>query len=219
MAKKSKKGVKVVLCVIAAAVLIAGSYYVGYTNHTSSIISAIPKQSVGGRGETPPPLPDSSGAPVQTPESKQPTEKPEESPEAGKYIGKSTSSAVEDTWSKIDSYKCDINSNGEDENIALYTSAESDNGEILWNDSQKWVLEVKSGDSYYILMNQNVSNGRVYFDVDETSDGTYAITVYTVSASGMNIKQYTYSKTGFIEKQIYSAGSVGKVHSGIPAYN
>lgn len=217
MAKKSKKGVKAVLCIIAAAVLIAGSYYAGYTKYTSSIISAMPKQSVGSPGETPPPLPDSSGVPQQTPETEQ--QKQEESPEAGKYIGKSASSAVEDTWSEIDSYQCDLNSDGDEEDIALYTSAESDDGEILWNDSQKWVLEIKSGDSYYILLNQNVSNGRVYFDVDTTTDGTYAITVYTVSASGMSIKQYTYSKTGFIEKQIYSAGSAGKVHSGIPAYH
>ena len=40
------------------------------------------------------------------------SEQPEENADAGKYIGKSTSSAVEATWSKIDSYECDINSDG-----------------------------------------------------------------------------------------------------------
>lgn len=208
-----------VVCVITAAATAAAGYYWGYKNHTSSIISAIPKQSVGAGGALP--GMGIAGEAFPTPDiqdGKKQDEAPAENSDAGKYIGKSASSAAGSTWSKIDSYICDINSDGSDETITLYTSAETDGKEILWDDSQKWALEVQTEDGVYILLNQNISNGRVYFDVDEISDNTYAITVYTVSSAGTSIKQYTYSKTGFIEKQIYTAGSLNNLHSGIPAY-
>ena len=215
----AKKIVKAALCLVVAAAIAAAGYYMGYSNHASSIISAIPKQSFTGK-ETPPgfigekgliPSPDIQGEPNSG-------ETPSETSDAGKYIGKSESSAAGSTWSKLDSYECDISADNSEETINLYTSAETSDGEILWDDSQKWVLEVQAEDGVYTLLNQNISNGRVYFDVDEVNNNTYAITVYTVSSAGTNIKQYTYSKTGFIEKQVYAAASINNLHSGIPAY-
>lgn len=196
-----KKIYKAVLCVITAAALVCGGYYAGYKGYTSDVVSAIPKQS-------------------QTDKMPEKVLKATDAPDvdSGKYIGKSGESAVESTWSKIDECETDLNGDGNNEKIGLYTSAETDSGEILWNDSQKWVLEVKLDGEYYILLNQNISNGRVYFDVDELNDGTGVITVYNVSAAGTSIKQYSSSKTGFVEKTLYTAEAVNKKHSGIPEY-
>ena len=49
----AKKIIKTILCLVVAAAIAAAGYYVGYSNHASNIISAIPKQSVTGK-ETPP---------------------------------------------------------------------------------------------------------------------------------------------------------------------
>lgn len=197
-----KKALKILAGLIVAAALAAGGYYAGYKGYTADVVSAIPKQSLAEK------IPEK---PVQ------PTEAPED--ETGKYIGKSEATAVESTWSKIDECEADINGDGGEETIGLYTSAETESGEVLWNDSQKWALEVQIDGEYYILLNQNISNGRVYFDIDELKDGTKAITVYSVSSSGTSIKQYSYSKTGFVEKVLYNSETLNKIHSGIPAYN
>ena len=77
---------------------------------------------------------------------------------------------------------------------------------------------MKIGNDYYILLNQNISNGRIYYDIGETSDGAYAITVYTVLGTGTSVKQYTYSKTGFVEKLLYTAPAGNMLHSSVPAY-
>lgn len=204
------KAVKAVIGLMLAAAIAVGGYYAGYSNHMSSIISAIPKLPANGT-ETSGNIPDITPIPEKT-------EQKDGNSEEGKYIGKSASSAADDTWSEIDSCEFDINADNSEEVITLYTSAEEESGEILWNDSQKWVLEVKTSDGYYILLNQNISNGRVYFDVDEISDSSYAITVYTLTSAGKSIKQYTYSKTGFVEKQIFAGESINNLHSGIPMY-
>lgn len=197
-----KKAVKIFAGLIAAAALASGGYYVGHRGYTSDVVSALPKQALTEK------IPEKPAQATAAPED-----------ETGKYIGKSESTAVESTWSKIDGCEADINGDGGDETIGLYTSAETESGEILWNDSQKWALEVKINGEYYILLNQNISNGRVYFDIDELKDGTKAITVYSVSSSGTAIKQYSYSKTGFVEKVLYNSELTNKIHSGIPAYN
>lgn len=205
--KKSRKIFKGILCVLCAVALVFGGYYAGYSNRVSSIISAIPKQSLLGIGEKPSTAVDSTNI-----------QESENAAEAGKYIGISKETAIDGTWPMIDIYEWDINSDGKEDTISLYTSAEKEGDEILWDDSQKWVLEVKTDEGYYILLNQNISNGRVYFDFDEVEDGSYVITLYISSTLGMNIKQYTYNKTGFVETQIYQSNSINNLHSGIPTY-
>lgn len=196
-----KKVIKIFVCVTAAAALVCAGYYAGYKGYTADVVSAIPKQSLTDK------MPEKSAQ-----------HKDASDGDSGKYIGKSEDSAVESTWSRIDSCEADINGDGSKETIGLYTSAETESGEVLWDDTQKWVLEIRIDGEYYILLNQSISNGRVYFDIDELTDGTNTITVYNVSSAGTSIKQYSYSKTGFVEKTLYNSEAVNKIYSGIPEY-
>ena len=103
--------------------------------------------------------------------------------------------------------------------LTLYTSAQKDGDEFIWDDSQKWVLEVSDGNGgYYTLFDQNVSNGSVYYDVAETDNGTKNINVYVFTGAGTTIKQYTHTETGFSEKSVYESGVVNRVFTTIPSY-
>ena len=210
MAKRKFRVSRFILGILCAALLAGGGYYAGYNNHTSSIISAIPKEKLT-KEEKPATAVDSTN--IKENETHETAK-----PDAGKYIGKSEKTAVDGTWSEIDTYEWDLNGDKEEEKISLYTSAEKDGDEFLWNDSQKWVLEIKNSDGYYILFNQNISNGKAYFDVDETGDEIYTVTLYITSSQGVSIKQYAYDKTGFVEKQPYQSNTLNKLHSGIPSY-
>ena len=103
--------------------------------------------------------------------------------------------------------------------LTLYTSAQKDGDEFIWDDSQKWVLEVSDGNGgYYTLFDQNVSNGSVYYDVAENDNGTKNINVYVFTGAGTTIKQYTHTETGFSEKSVYESGAVNRVFTTIPSY-
>ena len=94
-----------------------------------------------------------------------------------------------------------------------------DGDEFIWDDSQKWVLEVSDGNGgYYTLFDQNVSNGSVYYDVAENDNGTKNINVYVFTGAGTTIKQYTHTETGFSEKSVYESGAVNRVFTTIPSY-
>ena len=81
MAKKKPKVFKMILGLICAALLAGGGYYAGYSNHASSIISAIPKEKLT-KEEKPATAVDSTN--IKESESPDATIKPD----AGKYIGK-----------------------------------------------------------------------------------------------------------------------------------
>ena len=193
-----KKAVQGIICVVIAAVVASGGYILGLKAQRSNITNAVPRQSMT--------------------EDEKPKENKNETQQddSGKYIGKRDTSAAAESWSVVDRYSVDITGDGVEDTVTLYTSAESEDGEIIWDDSQKWVLEIYDGSTYYTLMNQSVSNGNVYFDVVQNEDGVI-VDAYTITSSQMQIKQYSYNKTGFVEKQIYSALSEN-MYSSFPVY-
>ena len=161
-------------------------------------------------------MPKESNEPSESaePESK-PSEDVPEPKEDVRIINKSNESAVDSTWSTVKS-SSNTTDNGA---LTLYTSAQKDGDEFIWDDSQKWVLEVSDGNGgYYTLFDQNVSNGSVYYDVAENDNGTKNINVYVFTGAGTTIKQYTHTETGFSEKSVYESGAVNRVFTTIPSY-
>lgn len=196
-----KKVVQGIICVVLAGVVAAGGYMFGLKAQQSNITNAAPKQSMS-----------------ETDKQKDnKADKNDQLNDSGKYIGKSDASSVDDTWSVVDKYSMDITGDGEKDTITLYTSAISESGEIIWDDSQKWVLEIYDGNTYYTLINQSVSNGNIYFNLMQKDDTT-SIEAYIITSSGTMVKQYTYNKTGFVEKQVYTSGEGNNMHSSFPIY-
>ena len=189
-----KKVIKAICCILAAVILVGGGYVAGQRAKQSSIVSALPKNILD--------MPKESNEPS---ESAEPESKPSEDvPEP-----------VDSTWSTVES-SSNTTDNGA---LTLYTSAQKDGDEFIWDDSQKWVLEVSDGNGgYYTLFDQNVSNGSVYYDVAENDNGTKNINVYVFTGAGTTIKQYTHTETGFSEKSVYESGAVNRVFTTIPSY-
>lgn len=198
-----KKIVQGIICLAVAGVMAAGGYMFGLKAQRSNITNAVPKQSAAEE--------------EKSENNKNERRQENQQNDSGKYIGKSDASAAAESWSVVDKYSVDITGDGKEDTVTLYTSAESENGEIIWDDTQKWVLEIYDGTTYYTLMNQSISNGNVYFDVVQDGDNIIVDT-YTITFSQTQIKQYSYNKTGFVEKQIYSSSGVNNMYSSFPVY-
>ena len=181
-----KKVIKAICCILAAVILVGGGYVAGQRAKQSSIVSALPKNILD--------MPKESNEPSESaePESK-PSEDVPEPKEDVRIINKSNESAVDSTWSTVET-SSNTTDNGA---LTLYTSAQKDGDEFIW---------------------ENVSNGSVYYDVAETDNGTKNINVYVFTGAGTTIKQYTHTETGFSEKSVYESGVVNRVFTTIPSY-
>lgn len=203
-----KKFVKVIGVIALAAVVGAGGYVMGTRAQHSSIVSAIPHMT----------LSKPSDAPAEdTPREE---EKESEVPALNtaakdvRIISKTENSAAKEGWTELGRAQVP---NGQGE-VALYTSAQKEGGELMWDDSQHWLLEYSDGSGYYPLVSKYISHGSVYYDVFEDENGEWLINAYTMSGAGTVITQYSLGENGFEEKTIYDSGSVNKITSTIPSY-
>ena len=201
-----KKGLKIVGAVALAIVLASGGFFTGqkYTERQFEIIGAAsPKQAMEVSPENPP---SDDIPPVNT-----------DGSAADRVISKLAVSAVsEGTWTRVASTPLPADVGG---TLSLYTSAEKDSAGFLWDDSQKWVVEIDDSEGgYYTLYDQLVSNGMVYFDAAVRENGDVIITVYTTSGTGTVITQYTKGDEGYTEKTVYNSGAVNRIFTSIPEY-
>ena len=209
-----KKFLKVLLAIVLAVALVGGGYYAGQRNGLSSIISAMPKRTVEKQPDGEPAKegikPDESLPPV--------LEAPSADEVAGvedRAIALSDTSAVDESWSQVSSSE----NTESGETLTLYTSAEKDGDEFLWDDSNKWVLELSDGKGgYYTLYDQRVTNGSVYFDVVERDNGDKLVYLYTITGAGVSVNQYTRTDTGFTEKNVFNSGAVNRTFTSVPQY-
>ena len=106
---------------------------------------------------------------------------------------------------EVTSYVGDTDADGTDEKVVLATSAQrSAKGEFMWDDGQKWALYVEEGGGEaYVLVDEYVQTGNVYFDVLDyyLKDGAKPKIMVTVSTgAGYCLKNYTFEK----EKSVYT---------------
>lgn len=126
------------------------------------------------------------------------------------------------SWTKIKEFNVDLDRDSKEDTISLYTTAERDKqGNFMWDDGQKWLLLVQSGDKFYPLLSEYVQLGSVYFTVSKHSE--YTITKVTVIVpTGANLKVVSYSydkdKQGFIEEPIYHSKEDNFIYTSIPDY-
>ncbi len=106
---------------------------------------------------------------------------------------------------EVTSYVGDTDADGTDEKVVLATSAQrSAKGEFMWDDGQKWALYVEEGGGEaYVLVDEYVQTGNVYFDVSDyyLKDGAKPKIMVTVSTgAGYSLKNYTFER----EKSVYT---------------
>lgn len=205
-----KKSVKVI-CTIVAACLIAGGGYIygnrnGYNRGQESQLEAMPKKTLD--------IPQDNAASEQGEATSKPNPELPPAAQNTREIKKLAASAVDNSWTQVDA-----NNGFDDGTLSLYTSAQKYDGEIIWDDSQKWVVEIADPDGgYYTLYDQLVSNGSVYYDIVKKDDGGSVINVYTLTGAGTTIKQYSKTSNGYEEKELYNSGAVNRVYSSMPDY-
>ena len=191
----------IVLCAALAAVFWTGGYYIGSNSH-DDISAAIPREEM-----SQPPVP--------------PVEEPASDPsEEITYVTRSdVSAAAEGTWTKVSEYETDLTGDRQADKLTIYTSAESADGEILWDDGQSWVAEIEDAQGgYYALMNSYVSNGCVYAEVAEDGDGEKTVTLIITNGAGLSLRRYVYSSSGFAERRIVEDAGENVIYSSIPFY-
>ena len=123
-------------------------------------------------------------------------------------------------------YEGGITKNENDDLITLYTSAtRGDDGQMQWDDSQEWILQVETDDGVYELYNERIQ-GNVYMSVsDYFSDkgDKSVITLFIVTNTSNEVREYSYSDKSFEERITYTTNDfanegINPLYSSIPQY-
>ena len=191
----------IVLCAALAAVFWTGGYYIGSNSH-DDISAAIPREEMSA-----PPAP-----PVDEPVSG--------TAESITYVTRSDVSAAADgAWTTVSEYETDLTGDSLPDKLTIYTSAESMDGEIIWDDGQSWVAEIEDAQGgYYALMSSYVSNGCVYAEVSENAEREKSVTLIITNGSGLSLRRYVYSSSGFMENRIIEDAGANLLYSSVPFY-
>lgn len=191
----------IVLCALAAAVFGAGGYYIGKQSN-GDIAAAIPREEA-----SMPPAP--------------PANEPETDPaDSITYVTRSdVSAAAEGVWTKVSEFETDLTGDGMADKLTIYTSAESDGSEIMWDDGQSWVAEITDAQGgYYTLMNSYVNNGCVYAEISENEKRDKEATIIVTNGAGLSLKRYKYSSSGFMENKLVDDTAGNVIYSSVPFY-
>jgi hypothetical protein len=140
-----------------------------------------------------------------------------------KLIGAISSESIDTkSMTKLDEFTYDLDSDNSEEKIELYTAAgRNENGEMLWDDGQKWLLVVWDGEKAYPVLSEYVQLGSVYFTISNNGVGEAAnINVIINTGAGHSLRVYTFSKDrdGFLGGSVYKSEDTIFIHSSIPGY-
>lgn len=116
----------------------------------------------------------------------------------------------------LDQYEFDFKGNGDMGSIVTYTNAErNENGDMMWDDGQRWLIVVHSEDKDYVIFDDYVQLGQINSYVYTIEDNFYIATLSTGTAN-LTLKSYLYDKDKdvFIETIPFNTeGNVNMAHS------
>lgn len=194
-----KKVLKIFGGIIIAAALTVAGYMAGTHNGMDSISSALPHVNIN-HGENVPPPPSPS---AETENTEKPAEPPSNTEK--NIIEKNSETAVQSGWTMVD--KAPVSLDGNTYTMYMYTSAQKDSdGSYLWDDGNKWVIEVEKDGEYYTLLNKYVQCGTVNYVTGEDEKGECVITAVTGTNTCLTIEKYTYNGTAFEGQTVYNSG-------------
>ena len=128
---------------------------------------------------------------------------------------------ITDEGTKLREYAIDLDGDGAEEKIQLNTAAQRDeNGDILWDDSQDWLLLVEDQNAYYPLFAEPVQIGMVYFNVFYDENDLPKISLLLSAGASMRITNYYYDDAlnGYKAENVYEENSINSMYSTIPYY-
>lgn len=118
----------------------------------------------------------------------------------------------------LDEYEFDFNGDKIMEKVNTYTSAErTENGEIAWDDGQRWLIVVHGQDKDYVLFDDYVQLGSINSYIYTIDENMYIATLSTGTAN-LTLKSYLYSSYNdtFIETIPFDTeGNVNMLHSSV----
>lgn len=158
-------------------------------------------------------------------EEKQAGESETEKEDLRKKIPLSKTLKMTNEWSIMGDFEFGVRSSEQTDRIVLATSAQYENGEMLWDDAQYWTLAVITEDGAYNLYYERIS-GVVYVEVNEAyinGMSTPVITAYIFSGNDREIRNYVYNSEEdmFVEDQLFttktfSTGGINNYYTSIP---
>ena len=135
-------------------------------------------------------------------------------------------------WTILGDFNYRFTAGEAQDRIVLGTSAQNENGEMLWDDSQYWTVAViidkdadGNSDGAYNLYSERLQ-GYVYAEVNEAyikGVMTPIITLYIFSGNDREIRNYYYDGEYFVESQEFttkgfSTGGINNLYSTMPEY-
>lgn len=100
---------------------------------------------------------------------------------------------TKDTLTLLDHTKFDINQDGQEESIELYTAAEKDpKGKIAWDDGQRWLLRIVDGNSEYVLFDDYVQLGDLNYWLYTSEQNTVHLTTIQNCSAGFIVTDYIF---------------------------
>lgn len=115
----------------------------------------------------------------------------------------------------LDRENIDFNGDGKLDTISMFTTAQRDeNGEMMWDDGQKWFLLINDEDNEYVLFDDYVQLGTLQFWVFTSKDEYHIMTLQTGSAV-LKLSDYTYDykKESFVKKDIFNPEFLNVIYS------
>ena len=130
-------------------------------------------------------------------------------------------------YTAVNEYLCDLNGDGSDEKITLYSDAQKDGDELMLNDGNNWTFTVfdTKNSLYFVLFDEYVQLGNVYFQVAdyyENGKTVPSLLLYKISGAEIEILKYVsggekkYKQTGVYNTSSQSKGGINLKFSSIP---
>ncbi|MDD2421695.1 MAG: hypothetical protein PHU78_06105 [Heliobacteriaceae bacterium] len=125
-------------------------------------------------------------------------------------------------WTMLSEVYVDLNLDGKEEHLGLFTTAERDKkGNMMWDDGQKWLLVVQDEQKFYPLFSEYVQLGSVYFNVAAYGEKEPPkVTVIVSTGSDLKLTNYSYAKDkdGYQEEPLYDSKAINRIFTSLPEY-
>lgn len=121
----------------------------------------------------------------------------------------------------LDSYSVDIFGDEVEETISMYTDAKKDpEGNIMWDDGQRWILAVEASDKSFILIDDYFQLASIEYFVYTIDDEFYISTVSSGTAN-LTMTNYRYNGENDSFKKVIesdTSGNVNMIHKSLSGF-